>query len=280
MKSMKILCCVTLLAICSTTTYSQVKFGATVFYGIGGVKNLGSIQKYYDLKKSQDSDILARDITNKQGSVFGIGGIISYQINEMFSLNSGLRFQKQNNDIEIYQKEIEDTDGSYRENNSVTTISISSLIIPITAKVRFGENSFKPFINGGLSFESRLSKTIDSDETRTDWGGTDEEFDYTNYTFSDKPLEGFNSTTLNFIVGAGVDYELDKGQVLFLAVNYTSNLSESELWSKNLNSNSISVGDNNRIFDQSDQKTIESSEGIKIDDWKSSSLTFSVGILF
>lgn len=281
MKKITSLCCIISLMICTNITYGQgVKFGFSFSYGMGSVKNGGSIQKYYDYQMAKDPRLLEYKITQKEGSVFGFSGIISYEFNTMFSLNTGLTFLKQSNELELHQKEIKNSNGAFRENHAVATISISSLNIPLVAKVRFGEKAFKPFLNGGLSLESRLSKTISSNETRTDWDDKDKKYDYKSYTFSDKPLEGFDALALNYIVGLGFDFELKGGQVLFLAGNYSSTIGQSELWSKNLNSNSANVGENNRIFDSSDQSTIESSDGIKMNDWKSSNLMFSIGILF
>ncbi len=257
-----------------------LKFGGKITIGFGGMDNGGTLQEYYDFKVFKDEDVTALDFSYNSGTSINLGGIVGYEFNEMLSLNSGLEFQKLSNEIDIHQIKITDkTDGSFRENNSTTKISITSLIIPFTFKARFGENTLKPFVEGGFSFELRMSKTLESQEDRVEWDGTDQEFKNTRFVLADKDLGGLNGSTLNYIIGGGVDYEVSEEITLVFGLRYSANIGSSELWTKNLNSNSVDVGDNNRIFDSSDQATLRS-DGFIIDDWKSSLFSISIGIMF
>lgn len=261
--------------------YAQgIKFGGKLSVGFGGMNNQGSIQNYYDFKVIKDEDITEFNFNYNSGTSINIGGIVAYQFNDMLSLNSGIEIQRLNNEIDINRKKITDkTDGSFKINESTTKISVTSFIIPVTVKARFGQSTFKPFIEAGLSFETRVSKNIESEELKTDFDASNNETNLTNFAFKDKPLDGLNGTVLNYIIGGGVDYDIDDKMILFFSLTYSANIGTSELWVKNLNSSSVDVGDNNRIFDSSDQATLRS-EGFIIDDWKSSLLSINIGILF
>ncbi len=257
-----------------------LKFGGKLSVGFGGMDNGGSLQDYYNFKTVKDQDVTEYQFNYSSGVSINFGGVVSYGFNEMFSLGSGLEFQKTSNDIDINRKKITDkTDGSFKRNESTTKISITSLIIPLTVKARFGESTYKPFLEGGFSLEIRMGKTIESEETKTKVDVTKGETTVTNYAFTDKDLDGLNGTTLNFIIGGGVDYEISEEMTLFFSLRYSTNIGNSELWNKSISSNSANIGDINDVFGLSEQANIRS-DGFIIDDWKSSLFSISVGVMF
>jgi len=268
-------------------TKPHFDFGGNLSFGYGSVYNTGSIQKYYDQQQSEaDTFSLEKTISTKWGTVWGISGVVNFILNDRVHFNTGLQFQSQKNNIELEEKE-NFSNGNFNKISSTARISVASVQIPLTMKIRFltGEqNPFEgeihPYIKVGLSYEMRLSKTLDWNESITDFDKSrppKDRYITTRNSFS-KPvkLDGYGNNALNYIIGAGVDMillEYDK-TTFTMEISFSSNFGKEELWVENLPSPKDGNPTNSEIFDKSKAKELN------IKDWKNSNMRISVGLLF
>ena len=264
-------------------TKPHFDFGGNISFGYGSIYNTGSIQKYYDQQKS---DSLEKTISTKWGTVWGISGVVSFVLNDRFHLNTGIQFQSQKNNIELEEEE-NFSNGNFNKISSTARISVASVQIPLTMKIRFltGEqNPFEgeihPYIKVGLSYEKHLSKTLDLNESITDFDKSrpaKDRYETTRNSFS-RPVkfDGYGNSALNYIIGGGVDMillEYDK-TTFTMEISFSSNFGKEELWVENLPSPKGDNPTNREIFDKSKAKELN------INDWKSSNIRITVGLLF
>ena len=180
-------------------TKPHFDFGGNISFGYGSIYNTGSIKKHYDLLKS---DSLEKTISTTWGTVWGLSGIVNFTLNDRIHLNTGIQFQSQKNNIELEEEE-NFSNSSFNKISSTAKISIASIQIPLTAKVLFlvgDKNPFEgethPYIKVGLSYEKRLSKKLDLNETITEYDITatppppQDKYNTTHSSFSKVSLEG------------------------------------------------------------------------------------------
>lgn len=265
-------------------TKPHFDFGGNVSFGYGSVYNTGSIKKYYDQQKS---DSLEKKISTTWGTVWGISGIVNFILNDRIHLNTGVQFQSQKNNIELYAVE-NFLNSSFNKISSTARISIASIQIPLTAKILFlvgDKNPFEgevhPYIRVGFSYESRLSKLLDLNETITEYDATatppppQDKYNTTHNSFSKVNLDGYANSAINYIIGAGLDMillEYDK-TTFTMEISFSSNIGKEELWAKDLPKSDKNLT-NSEIFDKS------VAEKLNINDWKNSNIRMTIGLLF
>ncbi|MFH1320254.1 MAG: hypothetical protein ABII90_06315 [Bacteroidota bacterium] len=265
-------------------TKLHFNIGGNIYFGYSKINNLGSIDNYYNLIISEN-DTIEKKFTSKAGTIYGISGLANLVVNDRFHLNAGIQFQSQQNNIELQEiDDIPSQGSSYNKISSTANISVSSLAIPITAKVRFmiGDNNpyegeIHPYLRVGISFETRLSKKLDFDENHMEYRETLSVTDTTyNVSFSNAKLDGYGTSAINFIIGAGLDFVLfehDK-TTFFIDMTLSTNFNQEKLCVSNLSSKSNVSTTNGEIFDKG------TAEGLFINDWKSTHIGISIGLLF
>lgn len=269
-------------------TKPHFDFGGNVSFGYGGVYNTGSIKKYYDLQQSEvDTFSLEKSISTTWGTVWGVSGIVNFTLNDRIHFNAGVQFQSQKNNIELDETK-DFSNSSFNKISSTARISTASIQIPIATKILFlvgDKNPFEgethPYIKAGFSYEMRLSKTLDLNETITEYDATatppppQDKYNTTHYSFSKVNLDGYSNSAFNYIIGAGVDMillEYDK-TTFTIEILFSSNFGKEELWAKDLPKSDINPT-NSEIFDKSE------AEKFNINDWKNSNIRIAIGLLF
>ncbi len=265
-------------------TKPHFDFGGNISFGYGSVYNTGSVKKYYE---GLISDSLEKTISTTWGTVWGIAGVVSFILNDRIHVNSGIQFQSQKNNIELTHKETFSND-NFKEVLSTARISVASIQLPVTAKIRFmtGEhNPFEgnvhPYIRAGFSYEMRLSKTLNLYETITDYDEArppQERYATTKNTFPRGPVKlyGYGNGALNYIIGFGSDMILfvyDK-TTFTMEIGFSSQLGKDELWAENLPVLKNNDSTNSKIFDK------QEAQSHNFDDWKSSNIRVTLGLLF
>jgi hypothetical protein len=266
----------------SSMTFGQgFKFGGGLFVGFGGIKNQGQVQQLFDVLKSRSPEIDTYTLSNTNGTVFGLEGIVAYYINKKFSLNSGIQFQSQSNTLVLDYKEITGGNGSYDAIHSTGTIAFNTFSIPIIAKYSFMEEGVSPFVNFGFVFDSRLNPVLSSNETITEVNVSKPSNNKIEYrAFSNKQLEGLTPTALTYIIGGGLDYKTSSNNILSLGLYYNATLQNSSLYVRNIDSNNGSVSKLNKIYDLGTQQDFSSKYGYLLNDWKNSNLGLKLSFLF
>ena len=264
-------------------TKPHFDFGGNLSFGYGSIYNAGSIQKYYD---QQNSDSLEKSISTTWGTVWSVSGVVNFILNNRIHLYSGLGFQSQKNNIELEEEE-NFSNGNFKKISSTARISVASIQLPLTMKILFltGEqNPFEgemhPFIKVGFSYEQRLSKKLDLNESITDFDKSrppQDRYETTRNSFS-RPvkLDGYGNNAFNYTIGGGVDMSLleyDK-TTFTMEISYSSNFGKEELWTENLPSPKDGNPTNSEIFDKSE------AQKLNIKDWTSSSIRITIGLMF
>ncbi|MBN4049718.1 hypothetical protein JYT36_00660, partial [Bacteroidales bacterium AH-315-N07] len=270
----------TILILTTYVAQSQgIKYGGSIDLGVGGVESVSKVQQYYDQLVQKDQDLNEKTIKSKPGTAFGISGMAEYYLKKNISLFGGLQILRQKNSIELYEKE-QKNNGDYKEIKSTATVSISSVIFPITFKYPFDIGKGKhPYMFGGTSLEFRVSKKMDSEETKIKFDAKDNDTQTNQFSFSDKDLEGFNTSSMNLVLGIGMDYVLSKDKVVYANLSFTTTAGKNEMWAKNLSSGSGNNDPkNSKIFDKSEHDAIVAA-GYKLNDWKSTRYMLSVGMM-
>lgn len=271
------------LSVLSIISYSQpkIKCGLNFYSGPGGFQNLGEMQKYFDLQMLYDTKITEKKLNNLVGITSGLEGTINIGFQNRITLILGMAYQYSQNDITIFEKRYPNPikDNSYTQTNSTATISTSSVVLPFLVQYSFSEKKVQPFINAGFSFQDRFRKKLSSTETIKKYNLSDNSYTFDYISFAGKDLQGLKTNTCNLIAGAGLKFSVFQNKLLTVGVNYSMNLTTSELWSSEINMGNPEP-QNNEIFDAQKQNDIFFDTGIKINDWRESSLTLKIGMEF
>ena len=93
--------------------------------------------------------------------------------------------------------------------------------IPVLAKYYFNMNSFRPYVEAGVSVRILLNNMEQSDDFGKYW--------FTNSSNSDKILTTFltDSENFGFLLGAGISYDLNRSSIV-LNVRYNHYLNKPE----------------------------------------------------
>lgn len=269
-------------------TKPHFDFGGNISFGYGGVYNTGSIKKYYDRLQSEvDTFSFEKSISTTWGTVWGISGIVNFTLNDRIHFNTGVQFQSQKNNIELDETK-DFSNNSFNKISSTARISTASIQIPLTARVLFlvgDKNPFEglvyPYIKAGFSYEMRLSKTLDLNETITEYDATatppppQDKYNTTHNSFSKVKLDGYGNSAFNYIIAVGLDMillEYDK-TTFTIEISFSSNFGKEELWARNLPKSGKNPT-NREIFDKSE------AEKLNINDWKNSNIRMAIGLLF
>ena len=257
-------------------------FGAYITFGYARINNLGSIEQYYELLKSENPYLSNKKFKAKWGTSYGFSPIASLIVNDRFHLDGGILYQSQKNKFELLEESTFSSDSSNKI-FSVANLSFYSISIPIVTKVRFlieENNPFDgethPYIKAGISYEIRFSKKIDFVENNHEYFGADP---YTTaIPYSKVNLDGLNTTAFNYIIGVGADFVLFEHNktTFFLEMIFTSTFGKEELWSNNL----PQAANNSEVFDKSKQEIIQNNYNISVSDWKNSNIKICMGLLF
>lgn len=145
------------------------------------------------------SDLIEEDLetgNNKQSAIgFIAGAEVGFGISDMFSIQTGLNFTQKGTEYEL--------------GGVTSTITTNYLEIPLLARVHFGSDKIKGYVNAGPSLGLGLNGKVkaegfgvsfEEDITFGDGDGEDDFFE--------------NSIDLGLQFGAGIGYLLGPGQIV------------------------------------------------------------------
>ena len=186
----------------------------------------------------------------------------------------------QKNDVLLNFKAVTGNDGSYEEIKSTGTTTSNSVSIPVIAKYSFMQKDLSPFASLGLAYEIRTSTLLSTTETVNDYDGSKGISRVQTVGFTDKIVDGFPTTGMNYILGGGVDFKMASDHILSVGLFYKANFANTAFSVKNLDSNSGSSTKLNRIYDADKQQDYLGKYSIALNDWRNSNLTLRLSFLF
>ncbi len=145
------------------------------------------------------SDLIEEDLetgSSKQSAIgFIAGAEVGFSISDMFSIQTGLNFTQKGTE--------------YEEFGATTTLTTNYIELPLLARVSFGSDKVKGYVNAGPSLGLGLNGKIKAEAL----GFSIEE----DISFGDSDASDFsfdNSLDLGVQFGAGVGYLLGPGQIV------------------------------------------------------------------
>lgn len=275
-RTMKIKLLIASLGLCITAN-AQFNAGLKLNLSSGNIRSANLVRNL-DFQRDLNPKITEWDVKVRWGAGFGIGGFVTYNFSDNFSilaeptidfLQCGIDFNRVENKLD------NNGDGDIKFESTTSDITITYFNLPLLARYTFTESRF--FLQGGIGINFTGSPTISSTsavqkDNYSNWA--------LNKTTIDAPynletrLNVFNSPRFNFIFGAGKSFDI-KGKDLSIDLRYNLPLTESQMFTTNGNYNE-DVFNNNDMLGFAGKIDAENNAPFLLNDFKMSVITLSV----
>ena len=259
--------------------FAQAQFsaGAKLDFSMGNISSQ-NLQKNLDYQRNMDVHITQWDVTRKWGLGFGVGGFVTYNITDRFSLlleptinflSCGLNFKRVDNYLN------NNGDGTITTQTTTSDMSLIYVSLPLMARYSLTKNNF--FIEAGLGVNFTGVPNITSTEnSQTDhYNGGNLTGTTVDNSYSVKTkLNVFSSPRGSFIFGLGKSFDLG-GRALAIDIRYSLPLTKSEMFTTDASYNSGIFGANN-LLGINGKEDAERNAPYLLNDFKMSTITLSV----
>jgi len=182
----------------------------------------------------------AQDKTNGMHAGFLAGLQMDYYFSDTWGISGELFFDQKGSHVNFHSEgEIGSPTGPFFSETGTSDMTLNYLEFSLLLKARFGSGDIQPYVFAGPSVGLFLSGKQHDNITNFE-SGEYSTFDTTQSVPISSPLPGLDlkKFDVSIVGGAGVDYKLGSGQILFLDASYAYGIttiaqsSDAMIWAK------------------------------------------------